>query len=187
MIERHESMYEQSDGEWGLVSVDRVGRRDPDDGTFAPTYWRRRYPTESVERVLWYVDRQIDAVLRAGLVAIEDDVLREDRAAVSMVLSHLPEPICSAALTRVAKRSSCTVVDLRCTASDGKLTLVSSWSSGPGCRPWVIGLHASRFSPVPEAAIGRPVESSGPLDAQVFGWERPFSLAVSRRRVEPGV
>jgi hypothetical protein len=140
----------------------------------------------SVERVLWFVDRQIEAAIRHGIAAVAEDALADDRAALAVVLRLLPAQICSATITRVVRRGWRTVVEMRCRASDGSFSVISVWDLGPGDRPWVIGFRAvdSRTSaecPGPDG-IASPSE---PTLTPAFRRRRPL-LGQSARNALPG-
>jgi hypothetical protein len=100
------------------------------------------YPTASVEQVLCFVDRQVEAVLRHGALAVESDLRPQDRAATIAVLRELPLGIWSALVTRVSRRGRRTVVTTRYLTTHGSFTLVTTWDLGPGNRPRVVHLAA---------------------------------------------
>jgi hypothetical protein len=92
----------------------------------------------SVEQVLCFVDRQIEAVLTRGALAVAADLLEEDRAAAREMLARLPLGVWSAEVTRVERRGPHTVVKTHFTATHGSFLMITTWHSGLDDRPRVI-------------------------------------------------
>jgi hypothetical protein len=138
----------------------------------------------SVERVLWFVDRQIQAVLSDGAAAVKADLLEEDRPAAGAILERLPEGICSAVVTHVAKRGHCTVVKVRFTTADGMFTMITSWALGPMDRPWLVAMGTLDKAPALHLAL--PEEPMSPLgpphSPPAFPHNQPLIMRRWQRR-----
>jgi hypothetical protein len=123
-------------------------------------------PTATVEQVLCCVDRQTEAVLRHGALAVESDLRPTERVGSLALLRGLPLGIWSALITQVSRRGRRTVVRTRFMTTSGSFILVTVWELGPHDRPWVVHL-AAQDRLIGHAAPRRELTHAG------FGSVRP--------------